>query len=221
MGGMKVSNIDFIRLLPAFMQDDEAAIALSKAVSKLISEPSIRIPSIRTWNEVDNLSEAECDELAWELDVDWYDYAYTLDTKRNLLKGSVGIHKKMGTKYAVEKALSAVYGTAAVEEWFDYGGNPYHFRVTVDIGNTGLSAETTRQIEEKMWFYKNLRSHCDGIFYTISTKRAEVKVAGIHKLGARLKVRPLLSGGIEALAAQGITGTYLRSKQTMTIRKEQ
>ena len=29
MGGMKVSNMDFIKLLPAFMQDDEAAIALS------------------------------------------------------------------------------------------------------------------------------------------------------------------------------------------------
>ena len=25
MGGMKVSNMDFIKLLPAFMQDDEAA----------------------------------------------------------------------------------------------------------------------------------------------------------------------------------------------------
>ena len=38
MGGMKVSNMDFIKLLPAFMQDDEAAIALSKAVNKLIGE---------------------------------------------------------------------------------------------------------------------------------------------------------------------------------------
>ena len=29
MGGMKVSDLDFLRLLPAFMRDDEAAIALS------------------------------------------------------------------------------------------------------------------------------------------------------------------------------------------------
>ena len=27
MGGMKVSNMDFIKLLPAFMQDDEAAVS--------------------------------------------------------------------------------------------------------------------------------------------------------------------------------------------------
>lgn len=43
MGGMKVSNMDFIKLLPAFMQDDEAAIALSKAVNNLIGEPGKRL----------------------------------------------------------------------------------------------------------------------------------------------------------------------------------
>ena len=50
MGGMKVSNMDFIKLLPAFMQDDEAAIALSKAVNKLIGEPGKRLATIRTWD---------------------------------------------------------------------------------------------------------------------------------------------------------------------------
>ena len=44
MGGMKVSDLDFLRLLPAFMRDDEAAIALSKAMNKLISEPASRLP---------------------------------------------------------------------------------------------------------------------------------------------------------------------------------
>ena len=73
MGGMKVSNMDFIKLLPAFMQDDEAAIALSKAVNKLIGEPGKRLATIRTWDKVDELTEAECNEMAWELDIDWYD----------------------------------------------------------------------------------------------------------------------------------------------------
>ena len=49
MGGMKVSNMDFIKLLPAFMQDDEAAIALSKAVNKLIGEPGKRLATICRW----------------------------------------------------------------------------------------------------------------------------------------------------------------------------
>lgn len=73
MAGMKISDLDFVRLLPAFMRDDEAAIALSKAMNKLIQPPGSRIPTIRTWDEIDNLNEPECDELAWELDIDWYD----------------------------------------------------------------------------------------------------------------------------------------------------
>ena len=36
MAGMKISDLDFVRLLPAFMHDDEAAIALSKAMNKRI-----------------------------------------------------------------------------------------------------------------------------------------------------------------------------------------
>lgn len=49
MAGMKISDLDFVRLLPAFMRDDEAAIALSKAMNKLIQPPGSRIPTIRTW----------------------------------------------------------------------------------------------------------------------------------------------------------------------------
>ena len=47
MAGMKISDLDFVRLLPAFMRDDEAAIALSKAMNKLIQPPGNRIPTIR------------------------------------------------------------------------------------------------------------------------------------------------------------------------------
>ena len=79
MGGMKVSNMDFIKLLPAFMQDDEAAIALSKAVNKLIGEPGKRLVTIRTWDKVDELTEAECNEMAWELDIDWYYNEWSID----------------------------------------------------------------------------------------------------------------------------------------------
>ena len=53
MGGMKVSELDFVRLLPAFMQEDEAAIALSKAMNQLIGDPGKRLSTIRTWDKID------------------------------------------------------------------------------------------------------------------------------------------------------------------------
>ena len=86
MAGMKISDLDFVRLLPAFMRDDEAAIALSKAMNTLIQPPGSRIPTIRTWDEIDNLNEPECDELAWELDIDWYDSTgMSLEEKRETI----------------------------------------------------------------------------------------------------------------------------------------
>ena len=108
MGGMKVSNMDFIKLLPAFMQDDEAAIALSKAVNKLIGEPGKRLATIRTWDKVDELTEAECNEMAWELDIDWYDSeGMSLTEKRNTIKLAQQIKRKRGTKWAVERLIGA------------------------------------------------------------------------------------------------------------------
>ena len=108
MGGMKVSNMDFIKLLPAFMQDDEAAIALSKAVNKLIGEPGKRLATIRTWDKVDELTEAECNEMAWELDIDWYDSeSMSLTEKRNTIKLAQQIKRKRGTKWAVEHLIGA------------------------------------------------------------------------------------------------------------------
>lgn len=111
MGGMKVSNMDFIKLLPAFMQDDEAAIALSKAVNKLIGEPGKRLATIRTWDKVDELTEAECNEMAWELDIDWYDSeGMSLTEKRNTIKLAQQIKRKRGTKWAVERLIGAYFG---------------------------------------------------------------------------------------------------------------
>lgn len=171
MGGMKVSNIDFIRLLPAFMQDDEAAIALSKAVNKLISEPGGRIPSIRTWDEVDNLSEAECDELAWELDVDWYDSTgMSLEEKRNTIKLAQQIKRKRGTKWAVERLISAYFGEGYVVEWYETDDSPYTFVALTT--NTHTDAHNFEKFVEAVKAAK-IRAHISWAFF-ISGSRARI-----------------------------------------------
>lgn len=164
MGGMKVSELDFLRLLPAFMRDDEAAIALSKAMNKLISEPGSRIPSIRTWDEIDNMSEAELDELAWELDVDWYDSTgMSLEEKRETLKLAQQIKRKRGTKWAVERLISAYFGEGYVMEWYEMYGTPYTFVALTT--NTHTDAHNFEKFVEAVKAAKNARSHLAGVFY--------------------------------------------------------
>ena len=164
MGGMKVSNMDFIKLLPAFMQDDEAAIALSKAVNKLIGEPGKRLATIRTWDKVDELTEAECNEMAWELDIDWYDSeGMSLTEKRNTIKLAQQIKRKRGTKWAVERLIGAYFGEGYVMEWFEMDGSPYTFAALTTNANT--DGENFNKFVDAVQAAKNVRSHIAGVFY--------------------------------------------------------
>ena len=164
MGGMKVSELEFVRLLPAFMRDDEAAIALSKAMNRLIGEPSKRLKTLRVWDNIDNLNEAECDELAWELDVDWYDSTgMSLEEKRATLKIAQQIKRKRGTKWAVERLISAYFGEGYVMEWYEMYGTPYTFVALTT--NAHITAQNYEKFVEAVKAAKNVRSHLAGIFY--------------------------------------------------------
>ena len=164
MGGMKISELDFMRLLPAFMRDDEAVIALSKAMNSLMGEPGKRLHTIRTWDKIDDLTEAECDELAWELDIDWYDSTgMGLEEKRETIKLAQQIKRKRGTKWAVERLISAYFGEGYVMEWYETDGAPYTFIVLTT--NTDISAENYVKFVEAAKAAKNERSHIAGIFY--------------------------------------------------------
>ena len=164
MGGMKVSELEFVRLLPAFMRDDEAAIALSKAMNRLIGEPSKRLKTLRVWDNIDNLNEAECDELAWELDVDWYDSTgMSLGEKQATLKIAQQIKRKRGTKWAVEQLISAYFGEGYIMEWYEMYGTPYTFVALTT--NPHITAQNFGKFVEAVKAAKNVRSHLAGVFY--------------------------------------------------------
>ena len=164
MGGMKVSELEFLRLLPAFMRDDEAAIALSKAMNRLIGEPSKRLKTLRVWDNIDNLNEAECDELAWELDVDWYDSTgMSLEEKQATLKITQQIKRKRGTKWAVEQLISAYFGEGYIMEWYEMYGTPYTFVALTT--NPHITAQNFGKFVEAVKAAKNVRSHLAGVFY--------------------------------------------------------
>ena len=76
--------------------------------------------------------------------------------KRRMLKDSWRVHRMLGTKGAVEMAIAAIYPGTAVEEWFQYGGEPYHFKLTIDF--TGEPDDPDRR-ERVM---RRLDRHCRG-----------------------------------------------------------
>lgn len=186
-----IKDTDFITSFPPALKQDETMLALGQLIAEELHITAMETDKNIIYTNIDSLSENWLDLLAYDLHVDWYDYDYPIETKRKLLKNSVRVHQKLGTKYAVQSVLQDVYRTAKVEEWFEYGGQPYTFKIKIDIGNVGLSESTDSEIVNKMQFYKNLRSHCDGIYYGLSVEKADVKTAAMHGLGVRLMVKPL------------------------------
>lgn len=164
MAGMKISELDFVRLLPVFMRDDEAVTALSKAVNELLVEPGKRLHTIRTWDMIDELTEAECDELAWELDIDWYDSTgMGLSEKRETIKLAQQIKRKRGTKWAVERLISAYFGEGFVMEWYETGDAPFTFKVMTT--NENVLTENFNKFIEAAQAAKNERSRLMGVFF--------------------------------------------------------
>ena len=85
---MKLQDLDFIRLIPQFMRDDQAVRGLANGLNQLIPDLDAHSKRLSTWDCIDELPESEIDALAWELNILWYDYGATIETKRDLVKNS-------------------------------------------------------------------------------------------------------------------------------------
>ena len=155
---------DFTKYLPQPLTHDPKMIALAKAAANELLEVSGAVEKVLIYSRIDELPEELVDILAYDMHVDWYDFSYPLAAKRDLLKSSVRVHKKMGTKYAIEKALSALYPESEVEEWFEYEGEPGHFHIVCDVTNSRITASYS-DIVRAVKLYKRLSAHMDEVVY--------------------------------------------------------
>lgn len=164
--------------LPQALQGDGSIVALAQAISSVLSGRIEEIDHLRIYPAIDQLDEPLLDILAHDFKVDWWDADYTLEEKRRTLKDSWRVHKLMGTKAAVETAISAIYPNTKVLEWFEYGGSPYHFRLDINITDDYLQSDRQRRVLERLNYYKNLRSHLDDLKYFMEAAAGTSCVCG-------------------------------------------
>ena len=74
------------------------------------------------------------DYMAVELRTPSYDENYSLKTKRALIQGSLLFYTQMGTPAAVNRIIETIFETGYIEEWYEYDGDPHHFRAYVGDG---------------------------------------------------------------------------------------
>lgn len=94
----------------------------------------------------------------------------TIKEKRELIKNSLYLHRFRGTKFALKRVLEILGLNGNVQEWFEYNGKPYHFRVSVDMNNKGFDVQTEQSLLDLIIENKNVRSKLESlIIYLISS----------------------------------------------------
>ncbi|MCB7101790.1 phage tail protein I [Fusicatenibacter saccharivorans] len=159
-----IYNADYSECLPEALKKDPKMVALANATAAALLDTSGIIDNVLIYSRFDELPEELVDILAYDLHVDWYDYNYPLEAKRDLVKNSVKVHKKMGTKYAIETALGSLFPESEVEEWFQYEGEPGHFHIVLDVTNQRITADYAAIIRA-VKLYKRLSAHMDELTY--------------------------------------------------------
>ena len=89
--------------------------------------------------------------------------------KRSLIKSSIKMHRYKGTKYAIEEIFKTLNIVGNVEEWFNYGGKPYYFKVILQIFNRSINEETEEKLRDLINEYKNERSWLEQIEFYLSS----------------------------------------------------
>lgn len=148
-------------VLPAPLENDDGMRVLAETAAGAMNElwGYVDLPII--YARIDDMSETMLDILAKDFKVDWYNYDFTIDSKRIIIKDSFFVHRHLGTKAAFVRALSDIFPASTVEEWFEYGGEPFIFRV---ILNETYSHEPIllNSIIDTILYYKSMRSHMEG-----------------------------------------------------------
>lgn len=124
-----IYNISLLDLIPDSLKHDSNVRAICEALTPEVQAVANDIQQCVLLPRIGELPEKVQELLARQLHVDFYDGELSLETKRELVKNSVRWHKRKGTPGAVEELVSTVFGEGTVEEWFEYGGEPYYFKV--------------------------------------------------------------------------------------------
>ena len=131
---IKLSGSRFTDIMPENLASQVETKAFAYAVGRQIEKLCAYSDAARTYAAIATMPEWLLDYMAVELRTPSYDENYSLKTKRELIQGSLLFYTQMGTPAAVNRIIETIFETGYIEEWYEYDGDPHHFRAYVGDG---------------------------------------------------------------------------------------
>ena len=182
------------RTLASLLPPNAAALecAVESAINGAIE--AVPIPISDLWNP-NRCPAPLLPWLAWQLSADHWDSGWDEARKRELLKNSIAVHRHKGTVGAMRRALDALNFRSESEEWFEYGGTAFKFRIVV-TPEAGASAQDLDDALAAALSAKNTRSHLETIRVSAPVQSTRVSVA----LGASVGIALNVTNGLSFVA---------------------
>ena len=134
------------------------------------------------------------------------------DSARKLIKNAFEIHYYSGTLYSLNKALRSFYADIRILEWFSYDGEPYCFKVEIDLKDDGTDETRYKKLDTVVQRYKNVRSVFKG-FNLIRNARSEVYLGANAADMEKMEIFPIQSPGMASSAPVNTSAAYAQSEQ--------
>lgn len=163
MARMINDQFDLKKILPPFMREDEFNAALADYLNRDLQELAKPIRILSRWAYIDEIPESHIDELAWELDIDWYDSSASRENKIEQIREALLLKAKRGTKWAVDRLTEIYIGSSVIQEWFEYDGEPYFFRIMTE--NDSVDPVEYEKLLAAIRYSKNARSYLEGLYF--------------------------------------------------------
>lgn len=175
------------RILPDSSFLDDKMYASAKALDVEITKFHMAVPEVLHLPRLDELSGVILDFLAEQFHIDAYDAInFSDEEKRNLIRQSIAWHRIKGTPAAVKMILQDAFKNLRLDEWFDYGGEPYYFRLW---SNGYISTpERFKSFWNMFMDAKNVRSHLEKVIIDLSEETPIKIYTGVAKVNSGLKV---------------------------------
>lgn len=164
--GLGLTAKNMVRMLPEPMKRDDGTAAMARVAAEELERRGIESGLPRLWGRFDDMAGDLLDILAEDLGLTWYDSDAPAAVKRELLKNSGQVFRRLGTKWAVENVIGTYFGEGFVREWFEYDGEPGHFRVYSP--NPSVNQERLKEFLSLLERVKRTSAKLDGIFISLT-----------------------------------------------------
>ena len=159
-------DFDIKRLVPRFLYDDKNGYAMCMAIQAAFEYVAEKVEEgIAILQDPDRMPEWRLDEMAEEYNI-LYDYHADIEVKRDWIKNARKFFCLYGKAAGVVQYLEAAFDSVTVEESWEYGGDPFHFRVIV----TGEWSDVADE------WAQNVRSVLDNIIFNAGSTTMDLNI---------------------------------------------